>query len=58
MRSFLRRYKKHIILILLLSIFVIPFLINIAFKISSPFRILVAEWEAGDALGFISASVY
>ena len=33
----------------------VPFVINILFKINATTDILVAEWSAGDALGYYGA---
>ena len=53
--------KKHkiaftlICLIILLLLIGVPFIINILFKISASVDIFVAEWDAGDALGYYGA---
>lgn len=47
-------YKKWWVytLIIIIAFIIIPFLINIAFKVSSEYELLIAEWNAGDALTF------
>ena len=53
--------KKHRVLfslicvVILLLLIGIPFLINILFKINATTDIFVAEWSAGDALGYYGA---
>lgn len=55
MKEFLRKNKLPIILFLLVSIVVIPFVIHILFKVYLGDEFLVAEWTAGDALGYCGA---
>ena len=53
--------KKHRVLfslicvVILLLLIGIPFVINILFKINATTDIFVAEWSAGDALGYYGA---
>ena len=54
-------FKKHRVLfalicvVILLLLMGIPFVINILFKINTTTDIFVAEWSAGDALGYYGA---
>lgn len=54
-------FKKHRVLfalicvVILLLLMGVPFVINILFKINATTDILVAEWSAGDALGYYGA---
>lgn len=47
--------------VIVLTVFIIPFLINYAFKVDCPIELFRTEWNAGDALSFygvIIASVF
>lgn len=44
-----------ICVVILLLLMGVPFVINILFKINATTDILVAEWSAGDALGYYGA---
>lgn len=55
MINFVKKYKLIIILIvvgLIIVVIIIPALLNILFKISAPFEIFEAEWEASAALSY------
>ncbi len=47
-------YKKWWVYatVIIITVIIIPLLINIAFKVSSGYDLLIAEWGAGDALSF------
>lgn len=47
-------YKKWWVytVVIIITVIIIPFLINIAFKVSSGYDLLIAEWDPGDALSF------
>ncbi len=50
-----KNYAISLLLIVLVIIVVIPFIINCLFKLVSPCNLLIAEWDAGDALIFYGA---
>ena len=56
-------FKKHRVLfalicvVILLLLMGIPFVTNILFKINATTDIFVAEWSAGDALGYYGATL-
>lgn len=55
LRDFLSKYKSTVIvviIVLLVAIFIIPFIINLLFKIKAPIELFGAEWNAEDALSF------
>jgi len=57
MRELLLRYKKQIIIGIIICIFIIPFIIHVFFLISAPASFLRALWTAGDVLTFYGALI-
>ena len=57
MRKYLKKYKKKIAIIAIITLFVIPLCIHILFKMQAPLPFLVAEWSAGDILAFYGVLV-
>ena len=58
MFDWIKKHKIAFILIcltILLLLIGVPFIINILFKISAAADVFVAEWDAGDALGYYGA---
>ena len=58
MFDWIKKHKIAFILIcltILLLLIGVPFVINILFKISAAANVFVAEWDAGDALGYYGA---
>ena len=52
MKDFLRNNKKEIIWFFIIFVIVVPFLIHCVFKLQTPIAFFIAEWSAGDVLGF------
>lgn len=57
MRKYLKKYKKEITIIAIITLFVIPLCIHVLFKMQAPISFLVAEWSAGDILAFYGVLV-
>ena len=57
MRKYLKKYKKEITIIAIITLFVIPLCIHVLFKMRAPISFLVAEWSAGDILAFYGVLV-
>ena len=55
MKSFIAKYKWHIIAFVVIFLVAIPFLINYLFKLNCTIDILNAEWSAGEFLSFYGA---
>lgn len=56
MKGFLRFLKVLIVIVALLALVIaLPVLINLLFKLPAPSSICIAEWTAGDALGYYGA---
>ena len=55
MKNSLWKKRIAIICLAICLIFLVPLIINILFKLHSPWNILVAEWTAGDALSYYGA---
>ena len=53
--NWIKGHKKIVVGILAVIIFGVPFLINILFKYNAPIKLLEAEWEASDMLGYYGA---
>lgn len=52
MKKFFSKHKWKLLIAFAIFIVAIPFAINSLFKITSPWTVFTAEWEAGDALAF------
>lgn len=52
MKQYFLKYKWQIAILSFVFIIIIPVIINVLFKFESPCSFLVAEWKAGDVLGF------
>ena len=52
MRNCISKYKRQIVIFLLVCLVLIPLAINVAFKLKAPCAFWTAEWNAGDVLSF------
>ena len=54
MKSFFKKNKHTMLLVvgLVILVLVIPFILNVLFKIPAPLKVFVAEWEAAAALSY------
>lgn len=55
MKKFFLQHKWQFVCAIFLSIIVVPAIINVLFKLESPWSFFDAEWEAGDVLSFYGA---
>lgn len=55
MKEFFSKYKGKLLIAFVVFIIAIPFAINGLFKLTSPWTIFAAEWDAGDVLAFYGA---
>ena len=55
MKEFFSKYKGKLLIAFAVFIIAIPFAINSLFKLTSPWTIFAAEWDAGDVLAFYGA---
>lgn len=55
MKEFFSKYTGMLLIAFAVFIIAIPFAINNLFKLTSPWTIFAAEWDAGDALAFYGA---
>ena len=52
MMKWLCKNKWYILIAVFITVFIMPFVINVSFKISAPLYFLEAEWQASDVLTF------
>lgn len=52
MRNYISKYKRQIVIFLLVCVVLIPLTINVVYKLQAPYAYLATEWDAGDALSF------
>lgn len=53
--KWIKNHKKMVAGIMVIIIVIVPFLINILFKYKAPIKLLEAEWDASDMLGYYGA---